>query len=87
MNHNRRIAVVSGVRAEAEKSTLPKDRHSCAGTSLLGHQCANLVLRRGDVCVTHRKLAARTRPRWIRPDLRSAGAIVSSGGPTSKVGR
>lgn len=84
----RNSPVYNDTNVEPEKTTMPSNRHHCSAlVGPFGHHCANSVAKKGAVCKWHRKLAKRSRPRWIRPDLRSGGAVVSSVRPASKAGR
>jgi hypothetical protein len=57
-----------------------KPKHLCAGSSLLGHQCANLVTERGALCKSHQREGSQpVKLKLTQPGpIRSRGRTVSS---------
>lgn len=70
---------------EKHRHNTREDRYQCAHVTPLGHPCAELVDKRGRLCKRHRKLANRTAKRWVRPELRSEGKIISSSRKPSNI--
>lgn len=67
------------------RGTMPNARHYCTAETLFGAGCANLVGHKGQLCKQHRKLAKRSKARWVRPELASAGVVISSKRPPNEV--